>query len=253
MPRRKINKKKTEATFWWIQDAKIPVMIYTENRRNSRVAFGQKNINVRLPNWYSSEQRNKQLGAFQQWVHDIINQKPALLSRYHVEDGYKNGDTLVVRGIPFLIDIQSFDKKTSSSILKGKTIHIRLSANEEGIHRERSIKRLISHAVAEYFQPIIEERVLALNDQYFGKEIQKVQMSYTNTTWGTCSNKKVINLSTRLLLTPEEVADYVIIHELAHLIEMNHSSRFWALVKKAMPEYEVHKEWLKRYGEQCDF
>lgn len=253
MPRRKNSKKRPESTFWWIQEVKVPVVIYAENRSNSRVAFGQQHINVRLPYWYTAEQRSQQLDAFEKWCQKIIEQKPALLSRYHVKDGYQSGDTLVIRGIAFLIHIQSFDKKTSSCSLKGKTIQIRLSRYEEGIHRERSIKRLISHAVAQYFQPIIVERVWALNDQFFGEEIQRVQMSYTNTTWGTCSNKKVINLSTRLLLAPVEVADYVIIHELAHLKELNHSDRFWALVKKAMPEYEVHKEWLKKFGERCNF
>ena len=57
----------------------------------------------------------------------------------------------------------------------------------------------------------------------------------------------------RLLFAPPEVVDYVIIHELAHLIELNHSHRFWAEVARAMPNYEEQEAWLKKYGAACDF
>jgi predicted metal-dependent hydrolase len=51
-----------------------------------------------------------------------------------------------------------------------------------------------------------------------------------------------------LAAVPKEVIDYVIIHELIHLIELNHSSRFWTLVEKADPEYKKHRDWLAKYG-----
>ncbi|MCB0682671.1 MAG: M48 family metallopeptidase, partial [Saprospiraceae bacterium] len=65
--------------------------------------------------------------------------------------------------------------------------------------------------------------------------------------------KRNINLSTRLLFAPPKVIDYVIIHELAHLVEMNHSRRFWDLVAAAMPDYEEQEKWLKKFGHRCDF
>ncbi|HKZ41668.1 MAG TPA: M48 family metallopeptidase, partial [Candidatus Hodarchaeales archaeon] len=61
------------------------------------------------------------------------------------------------------------------------------------------------------------------------------------------------NISTRLLFAPDEVLEYVCIHELAHLIEHNHSDRFWALVEKAMPYYPQQKQWLKEHGESIRF
>jgi predicted metal-dependent hydrolase len=62
-----------------------------------------------------------------------------------------------------------------------------------------------------------------------------------------------VNLSTRLLFAPRFVQDYVILHELAHLIEMNHSDRFWALVERYMPNYPEAEKWLKVNRAKCDF
>lgn len=69
------------------------------------------------------------------------------------------------------------------------------------------------------------------------------------TRWGSCSSKKNINLSWRLVLAPTKVADYVIIHELAHTVHMNHSKDFWNEVSRSMPDYKTYRSWLKRNGQ----
>ncbi|MBK7912488.1 MAG: M48 family metallopeptidase [Saprospiraceae bacterium] len=66
-------------------------------------------------------------------------------------------------------------------------------------------------------------------------------------------HKKTINLSSRLLLTPQFITDYIIVHELAHLVHMNHSAAYWKVVEKVMPEYQKAEAWLKKYGERCNF
>ncbi|MGB3529596.1 MAG: M48 family metallopeptidase, partial [Saprospiraceae bacterium] len=62
-----------------------------------------------------------------------------------------------------------------------------------------------------------------------------------------------INLSARLLFAPPVVIDYVIIHELAHLLEHNHSDRYWAIVEQKMPDYQNHEKWLKQNSHLCEF
>ena len=62
-----------------------------------------------------------------------------------------------------------------------------------------------------------------------------------------------MNLSTRLLFAPKDVIDYVIIHELAHLYEMNHSKKFWNIVSQVMPNYKEKEKWLSKNGRLCDF
>lgn len=96
-------------------------------------------------------------------------------------------------------------------------------------------------------KPIIIKKV-----EYFSKIIgvkyNAVSIRAQKTLWGSCTAKKTLNFNCLLLKAPESVLDYVIIHELCHLKEMNHSSRFWALVKKYLPNYKTEKDWLKREG-----
>ncbi|MBP7768501.1 M48 family metallopeptidase [Candidatus Woesebacteria bacterium] len=66
--------------------------------------------------------------------------------------------------------------------------------------------------------------------------------------WGSCSSRGNLNFNWRLVHAPPEVIDYVIVHELAHRVHMDHSSRFWALVAKYDSAYDRHRNWLKRHG-----
>ena len=64
--------------------------------------------------------------------------------------------------------------------------------------------------------------------------------------WGSCSTRGNLNFNLRLLEAPPEVLDYVVIHELAHLKEMNHSKRFWAVVQSWCPRHKEHRRWLRQ-------
>jgi predicted metal-dependent hydrolase len=66
--------------------------------------------------------------------------------------------------------------------------------------------------------------------------------------WGSCSSTGDLMFSWRLALAPPAVLDYVVAHEVAHLAEMNHSPRFWAVVRRLCPDYEAPREWLRRHG-----
>ncbi len=68
------------------------------------------------------------------------------------------------------------------------------------------------------------------------------------TLWGSCSAKGNLNFNCLLMLCPAEVRDYVIVHELCHRKEMNHSPRFWAEVGGVLPDYRLQRSWLKEYG-----
>ena len=80
---------------------------------------------------------------------------------------------------------------------------------------------------------------------------EKVKITSARTRWGSCSPKNTLSFSWRLILTPPEMIDYVIIHELAHTVHHNHSKRFWKLVEKLLPDYKARRKQLRQYGQQA--
>ena len=66
--------------------------------------------------------------------------------------------------------------------------------------------------------------------------------------WGSCSAKGNLNFNCLLLLAPQEVLDYVVVHELCHLREMNHSARFWQYVAAVIPDHRERRRWLREHG-----
>ena len=81
----------------------------------------------------------------------------------------------------------------------------------------------------------------------------RVTIREQRTRWGSCSNKRNLNFNWKLVMAPEAAMEYVVVHELCHLIHLNHSDRFWAEVRRRMPDYEVWKKWLKRNGQALQF
>lgn len=77
----------------------------------------------------------------------------------------------------------------------------------------------------------------------------RVRVGDQRTLWGSCSRKGDLSFNWRLTLAPPEVLDYVVIHELAHRLEMNHSKRFWAHVARACPEHRERRRWLRKNSE----
>ena len=89
--------------------------------------------------------------------------------------------------------------------------------------------------------------------QRFGLIYKSLKINNARTRWGSCGHKGNINFTWRLIMAPVEVVDYVIVHELAHLKEMNHSARFWYEVGRMMPDYKKHEHWLKLNGHVLRF
>ena len=145
-------------------------------------------------------------------------------------------------------DIEEILKKKEAWISKhiakiNKTKERLEAESTEKLTREKVI------ALAEEALKVIPERV-----EYFAKVIGvtygKITIRNQKTRWGSCSSKGNLNFNCLLMLAPSEVLDYVVVHELCHRKQMNHSKAFWLEVEKVLPNYKEVRKWLKEEGSQ---
>ena len=99
----------------------------------------------------------------------------------------------------------------------------------------------------ERIQTFIEEKV-SYYASVMGVSYGRITMRNQKTRWGSCSSKGNLNFNCLLMLAPSEILDYVVVHELCHRKQMNHSKAFWLEVEKVLPDYKESIEWLKEEG-----
>lgn len=92
-------------------------------------------------------------------------------------------------------------------------------------------------------------RKTAYYARIMGISYGRITIREQKTRWGSCSSKGNLNFNWRLILAPEEVLDYVVVHELAHRREMNHSKAFYAVVESVLPDYRQARRWLRDHGD----
>ena len=102
-------------------------------------------------------------------------------------------------------------------------------------------------SLAEQAAEIFPQRVRQLAGQ-IGVTYGRITIRSQKTRWGSCSAQGNLNFNCLLMLCPEEVRDYVVIHELCHRKHLNHSPHFWAEVERCCPDYRIHRKWLKDKG-----
>lgn len=114
---------------------------------------------------------------------------------------------------------------------------------------------LLDQTLAAWYRRAAAEVLLPRID-YFARQMDvayaRVFFRNQKTRWGSCSGKKNLNFNIRLVMAPREIVDYLVIHELAHLKEMNHSPRFWAVVDQFCPNRKSHQHWLKEHGAELE-
>ena len=106
----------------------------------------------------------------------------------------------------------------------------------------RIMRRRFTTKKREQARRFVENRIRYFNS-FYGFKINRVAIKNTKTRWGSCSSKGNLNFNYKIIYLRPALADYLIVHELCHLGELNHSRRFWILVSKTIPDYiKINKE-----------
>lgn len=113
-------------------------------------------------------------------------------------------------------------------------------------YSEEAAKRHLST----YIQKEARSQIIAAIKKWsktMGITYQDIRFKNQKSRWGSCSSQGNLNFNWKLIMTPPEVMEYVVIHELAHRTHMDHSVKFWHLVERFDPDYRAHRRWLKRH------
>lgn len=155
---------------------------------------------------------------------------------------FEPGALIPFRGTPHRI-VQVPRLRALTQAATDEAGHPVIRVADEGAHVPRRVQEFLRRAALEDL-----ERAVARHTATLGIPARKITIRDTRSRWGSCSSKGHLNFSWRLILAPPLVLDYLAAHEVAHLKEMNHSHRFWALTRKLCPRTDEAEAWLKRHG-----
>ncbi len=144
-------------------------------------------------------------------------------------------------------DVERFVKDKQAWIDKNITLVKTRIENEIGTSNVNKLTNDELKILSKEAKKYLPKRAEIFADK-MGVKYNRIAIRSQRTLWGSCSNKNNLNFNCLLMLCPEEVRDYVVVHELCHLKEMNHSKNFWTLVEKYCPDYKTHRQWLKTEG-----
>lgn len=171
---------------------------------------------------------------------------------FHSND-IEQGEAWILLGAKYILDIRFTNFKRPKAFFEcledGRNnlvleIHENTPFGDIADVGRDELEKLYKEFARKYFT----ERTEALNDKYYGFTYSSIRIKDNMTRFGSCSSRGNLNFNWKVVMAPPEVVDYLLVHELSHLKEMNHSRRFWALVQRACPEYVKHRKWLKTKG-----
>lgn len=136
-------------------------------------------------------------------------------------------------------------KRFGSRIRDGK---IEVKVDEGHPQKHKKASDTVRRRIIESLMPDVLDRVKSINESYFNVDVSGVRIRDTTSIWGSCSPDGSLCLGFRLLFMPQEILDYVIAHELAHMRYKSHGKRFWGLVERAVPDHMERRRWLRENG-----
>lgn len=154
---------------------------------------------------------------------------------------FKSGAVIPLRGVD--TRLKRIDGRLPATLEKGPSPRLVIGAQDAEIFSGRVKRYLMAEAKSDF------TRRVAAHAAVLKVSPAGIQVKDTRSRWGSCTADGVLAFSWRVILAPSYVLDYLTAHEVAHMVEMNHSPRFWSLVRKCAPDYAKGRAWLRRHGQ----
>jgi predicted metal-dependent hydrolase len=196
-------------------------------------------IVVHAPESSSETAIRELVDSKRQWLFDKINHPQKYQALPHAPGKeVVNGESALYLGRPYAMNLTD---TTSGKVEFSRGFRIPAASQTK---RKAVLKEWYVAQAKEIVLPRVHRHALEL-----GAAVVKASIVDNRFRWGSCTTKDHVNFNWRLIQAPMFVIDYVIVHELAHLLEANHTPRFWNIVRAKVPLSEKAKDWLKVHGQ----
>jgi len=202
----------------------------------------EKGVIVRAPFWLPAFAIQKFVDEKRSWiVRALERSKPSVPVKK-----YLAGEKHLYFGREYPLKINLFNLPVRTSVeLAENSLLVSLFQGHAEEQKGLEIKEGLLRWYLETGISVITEKV-NLYSKKIGVDYSRIDIKKVSSIWGSCSPSNRLCFNRKLIMAPHEVVDYVVIHEVCHLVHRNHSSRFWGLVAKLDPKYKEHRRWLYR-------
>lgn len=196
------------------------------------------NVEVQAPKGTSNE---RVLQVLEEKWELILEKLQEMHDRMHgpQEKVYEHGENFLYLGNTYPIQIiHDINNKQDHVAFDGETLHIFVKQ-----HDDAKIKQALKRFYYQQCKALVEKSISSYQSNFKTKP-RSIRITDNNKTWGTCDSKLQLTFNWRLAMAPREVINYVVVHEMCHMVHLNHDRSFWRLVGKIMPDYKEKENWL---------
>jgi len=211
-----------------------------------RITIIKDKVRVSFPRETNEEKVKGFVEEKKAWILKILDANK-LSEVKNPQKNYQAGEVCLYQGRSYMLQTKVYQGSKPCLKLIDNVIWVYLPENIPENNWALLVKEELSKWYKNQAQQVYQEK-LEQYSKVMGLKYNKLRIKNQATRWGSCSSKGNLNLNWRVIMASEDVIDYLIIHELAHLKFMNHSQQFWQLVAIFKPDYEVWKKWLKDNG-----
>lgn len=217
-------------------------VIRTARRKTARVQVHAGVVSVIVPDTYPTTKIDLLVDRRTRWIKEKLLVQHQWLPLKQKE--YINGECFCYLGRHYRLMVETAEEESV------KLINGRLSVQTNDKQPDA-----IRIALIEWYKDHAQKKLQAKVRRYsklMNVTSASLKIRDYKARWGSCSNKGHIQFNWKIIIAPNSAVDYVVVHELCHLVEHNHSANFWKLVKAVMPDYEIQRQWLRENGHLLD-
>ena len=196
------------------------------------------NIEVRVPKDTSEECVFRFLEEKWDWVQQNSKEIKEKMGE-HKAKVYEHGENFLYLGNTYPIQVfPNIDIKQDYIEFVGDVLNVYVKQ-----HEDERVKQALKRFYYQQCKSLVEKRI-QFNQSNFKTKPRSIRISDNKSNWGSCDSKLQLTFNWKLAMAPQEVIDYVVVHEMCHMVHLNHDRSFWRLVGKILPGYEQMQNWL---------